>query len=133
MKNPQKVDFNQLVDWIDGRLDEQEAAMMAAQVAVADQETQAMVEWLQSFKQTSQNITLLPPMEMRPTLVARFEEWAAERREPSLLQQIVAALTFDSKLQAAAAVRSADVDVPPPPAYFFQPCGRHYAVYPAPV
>jgi hypothetical protein len=103
-----KIDFSQLADWVEGRLAEEEARLVDAQVAVADSATLADIVWLQKFvKATEGAILEPPPAEVRNTLVARFEAYAEGRRAPGLLERIVATLTFDSSLRPAAGVRTA--------------------------
>lgn len=108
MSEPNRIDFERLTDWVEGRLSEAEAAAVAEQVAGADEETRAQAEWLRAFARTRQEIKLSPPPpEVREALSRRFaahaEAHAEEVREPGLLQRLMASLSFDSGLQTAAA------------------------------
>jgi hypothetical protein len=104
-----KIDFSQLVDWMDGRLSESEARAVEQQVAVADSATLADVAWLHKFIMATESTVLeSPPAEVRSTLIARFKAHAEGRRQtPGLLKRIVATLAFDGGLRPAAGVRAA--------------------------
>jgi hypothetical protein len=104
-----KMDFSQLVDWVEGRLSEVEARAVEEQVAVADNATLADVAWLHKFvSATKGSIPESPPPDVRSALVARFEAYAEDRwRTPGLLKRVVARLTFDSSLRPAVGVRAA--------------------------
>lgn len=103
MPESNKISFERLTDWVEGRLSEAEAAAVAEQVASADEEIRAQAEWLRAFARTRQEIQLSPPpREVRETLTRRFAAHAEEVREPGLLQRLVASLSFDSGLPSAA-------------------------------
>jgi hypothetical protein len=104
------IDFSQLVDWVEGRLSEEEARAIEERVAVADSATRADVAWLHKFVRATEGIVLeSPPQEVRNALVARFEAYAEGRRTPGLLKRIVASLSFDGGLMPAAGLRAAGV------------------------
>jgi hypothetical protein len=109
MPKPKKrIDFSQLVDWVEGRLSEEEARAVDEQVAVANSATLADVAWLQKFVTATEGAVLeSPPAEVRSTLVTRFEAYAEGRQTPGLLRRIVATLAFDGGLRPAAGVRAA--------------------------
>lgn len=109
MPEPGRVSFERLVDWVEGRLTEEQARAVERQVAVADEVTRAEVEWLRTFARLSEDVVLdAPPPEVRGELIRRFEVYARDRREPGLLRRLVATLTFDGGLQpAVAGIRSA--------------------------
>ncbi len=109
MPDPRKrLAFSQLVDWIEGRLPEEESRAVEEQVAVADSATLADVAWLRKFvRATEDSVLESPPPEVRSTLIAHFEAHAEGRRPPGLLKRIVATLTFDDGLRPAVGVRSA--------------------------
>jgi hypothetical protein len=103
-----RIDFSQLVDWVEGRVSEEEARAIDEQVAVADAATLADVAWLQKFVRAVQGAVLeSPPAEVRSTLVARFEAYAEGQRTPGFLKRVVATLAFDGGLRPAAGVRAA--------------------------
>lgn len=104
----ERVDFSRLVDWVEGRLPEDEARAVEEQVARADSQTLADVAWLRKFVRAVDNAILeSPPREVRGTLIARFEEHAQGRRTPGLLKRVLARLTFDSDLRPAIGLRTA--------------------------
>ncbi len=110
MPGPRKIEFSQLVDWVEGRLSEEEARAVEEQIAVADSATLADVAWLHKFVRAAQDTPLeSPPEEVRSTLIARFEAYAEGRRTPGLLRRVVATLAFDGGLRPAAGVRAASV------------------------
>ncbi len=107
-------EFAQLVDWLEGKLNEQEAAMIAAWLSNADAETQATVEWLRHFLQVSENVVLeTPPRRVREVLQQRFAAYAQEKR-PNLWQRLIATLSFDSWTQTAVSTtRAVDIQTAP--------------------
>jgi hypothetical protein len=108
MRKPKKVDFSQLVGWVEDRLSEEEARVVQEQMAVADSATLADVAWLRKFvRATESTILESPPPEIEGTLVAYFEDYAEGRRAPGLLKRVVATLTFDGGLRPAAGLRTA--------------------------
>jgi hypothetical protein len=103
----ERIAFSRLVDWAEGRLSEEEARAVEEQVAVADASTLADVAWLRKFvRATEGSILESPPPEVRSTLIARFEAYAAGRRTPGLLKRVVATLTFDGGLRPAVGARA---------------------------
>ena len=108
MRDMGKINFERLVDWVEGRLSEEESRVVEEQVAVADEETRAQVEWLHAFARVSEDVVIDSlPQEVREELIRRFDAYAEDRRIPSLLQRLVATLSFDSGLQPAFGARSA--------------------------
>ena len=102
-----KIDFSRLVDWVEGRLSEEEARAVEEQVAAADSATLADIAWLQKFTRATEGVALeSPPAAVRNVLVARFEAHVSGRRTPGLLERAVATLTFDSGLRPALGARS---------------------------
>jgi hypothetical protein len=100
MAEHNELSFEQLVDWVDGRLTAEDAGSLARQVMASQPELQAEAAWLHAFRQMRQQIMLArPPAAVRQVLLARFADYAQGLRSPSLIQRIVAALTFDSLLQ----------------------------------
>lgn len=100
------VNFARLVDWMEGRLPEDEAR--AVEVAVAGDETLADVAWLRKFLAATDNVPIeSPPRGVRDTLVDAFEAHANDRRATGFLERVIAGLAFDSNLQPAAGLRAA--------------------------
>ncbi|MDQ3862965.1 MAG: carboxypeptidase-like regulatory domain-containing protein [Actinomycetota bacterium] len=109
MPGPSKdrIAFSRLVDWVEGRLPEEEARAVEEQMALADSATLADVAWLRKFvRATEDSVLESPPPEVRSTLIARFKAHTEDRRPPGLLKRIVATLTFDDGLHPAVGVRS---------------------------
>jgi hypothetical protein len=103
-----RVEFGRLVDWVEGRLPEDEARAVEEQVARADSRTLADVAWLRKFVKATDNAVLeSPPREVRDALIARFEAYANGQRTPGLLKRVLARLTFDSDLRPAVGLRTA--------------------------
>jgi hypothetical protein len=103
-----RIAYSRLVDWVEGRLPEEEARAVEEQVAVADAATLADVAWLRKFlRATEDGVLESPPPEVRSTLIARFKAHAEGRRTPGLLERVVATLTFDGGLQPALGARAA--------------------------
>ncbi len=101
-----KVTFNKLVDWVENRLPATDATEVAAFVA-QNSEAQETVAWLRQFASASAALHIsTPPQQVRDTLRARFDQYAAQ--QPSFFERLFATLTFDSGLQmATAGIRSA--------------------------
>jgi hypothetical protein len=96
------LSFATLVDWVEGRLPPDEAAIVAEQVEQADAATRADVAWLRSFAQISSQFVMAdPPPEVRQRLVRRFEATMQGRQQPAPLRRLVAALRFDTSSQPA--------------------------------
>ena len=110
MREPEKeVSFARLVDWMEGRLSEEEASALENQVAAADDATLAEFAWLRKFAEATEGIGReSPPPELRSTLTARFEANAEGRRAPGLLKRVVAMLASGGELRPALGVRRAD-------------------------
>ena len=108
MLGPRKgIAFSRLVDWVEGRLLDEEAREVEEQVAVADSATLADVAWLRKFlRATEASVLESAPPDVRSALIARFKEHAEGRRQPGLLRRVVATLTFDDGLRPAVGVRS---------------------------
>ena len=104
-------EFARILDWLEGKLPEEEAAALAAQLAAAGEETLADLNWLRSFLELSRKNKLAsPPPELRHELRRLFVEYAGEHRPQNAFRRMLASLTFDSRSQmAAAGLRSADI------------------------
>ena len=104
----ERVEFGRLVDWVEGRLPEDEARAVEEQVARADSRSLADVAWLRKFVKATDNAVLeSPPRDVRDALIARFEAYANGQRTPGLLRRVRARLTYDSALRPAVGLRTA--------------------------
>ena len=102
MTESNNLTFARLLDWLEGRLSKEEEVALARQIDQADETVHADLAWLRSFLQISEETVLAtPPPAVREQLRDRFEAFAQGRRQPGLLQRVLAALTFDSHLQLA--------------------------------
>src|SRR5215217_1797487 len=109
MTDSDEVEFALLVDWVEGRLSEQEARIVEARVA-ADSEARADVAWLRAFTRISGDTVIAsPPSDVRETLIERFEAYAEGKQHPGLLRRLAARLTFDSDMQPALGLRGVGV------------------------
>jgi hypothetical protein len=103
MSDPVELNFERLLDWVEGRLPAQEAEAVAQQITTS-QEAQAIVEWIQAFRRVSGQLVLTtPPSAVRLELVQQFAEYAARQQQPTLWRRLLASLQFDSALQPAPA------------------------------
>ncbi len=108
MSRPEDEEFTRLVDWVEGRLPEEEARAVEEQVAAAGSATQADVAWLRAFARvTEATVIASPPARVREALIERFDAYAEGKQHPGLLQRLVATLTFDSTMQPAPGLRAA--------------------------
>lgn len=112
MDERQRPQFEKILDWLENKLTEEEAQLLAEQLAQADEESLEDLRWLQSFLQLSEEIILTsPPPEVRASLSRRFKVHIEQDQPKNFLQRIRASLTFDSCAQmAAAGLRSAGAD-----------------------
>jgi hypothetical protein len=100
--------FAKLLDWVEGRLSEEEARAVERLVALGDSATREEVAWLRAFARISEDTVIAsPPPQVRETLTERFEAYAQAKRRPGLLKRLVATLTFDSGMQPALELRTA--------------------------
>ncbi len=111
MPEPNAVGFGRLLDWVEGRLSEEEARVVEEQVAASSSATREDADWLRAFARVSESITLeSPPPEVYRELLDRFEAYAEGQRQPGFLQRLVAALSFDSEMRLPVAdLRAASV------------------------
>lgn len=114
MADQEQFSFEQLLDLVEGRLSEEEAARLTDRIsaqAAENEPLQESLDWLEAFQRMSRDIVLAsPPSGVRHQLNRRFETFAKDRRRPGVLQRLVATLTYDSSLHlAVAGTRSATV------------------------
>jgi hypothetical protein len=106
--SPERIDFETLADWADGRLPEEEARAMEERLADADEATRSEAEWLRAFSRASRDVVLEDlPAEQREELLGIFDCYTEGRRQPGPLRRIAATLTFGGGMQPVAGVRSA--------------------------
>ncbi len=109
MSESNSIPFAQLLDWLEGRLSDEEARSVVDRLQQANEPTRQDLAWLRAFGQASQAVTLAqPPHRLREALTRRFLERREAQQPPGLFRQLLAGLTFDSRTRlAAAGVRSA--------------------------
>ena len=108
-KSEDVEEFARLLDWVEGRLSEQEARAVEEQVA-ADRQTRADADWLRAFARISEDTVIVPPPSgVRDALIECFDAYAKGKQHPGLLERLVATLTFDSDLQPALGLRAVGV------------------------
>lgn len=96
--------FSELLDWLEGRLDPEEARALAERLETAGATTQADLDWLRLFQQARRSVqSAVPPPSVRDTLQKRFAAYAETRQPPGLFQRLLATLTFDSRVQPVTA------------------------------
>lgn len=84
MSEPGKIDFERLLDWVEGHLSEGESRAVEEQLAAADEATRADAAWLQAFVRLSKDLVLgSPPPEVHDKLVKLFEARAKRRQRPT--------------------------------------------------
>lgn len=105
MKKKQKHNFEQLLNWVEGRLSAAETEILAAQLEkTAENDTQALIEWFQEFQRLSQTYRLAsPPKELDDQLFAIFARKSEAKQRPHFFQRVLATLAFDSYQQLAVA------------------------------
>jgi hypothetical protein len=97
--DPQRPDFEMLLDWLEGRLDPGTAGQVTAYVARADERTRRTVEWLRGFLATAGTLPLHePPPIVRQRLTQHFARWSRARAElDQPPRDVHARLLFDSR------------------------------------
>lgn len=104
MTRQDDINFERVLDWIEGRFPQDEARAVEKEVETAGEEARREVEWLMAFSNVSEKTVLdTPPPEVRETLSRRFASYAEEQRQPGIFGRIVATLTFDSDTRPAMA------------------------------
>lgn len=104
MADQKQIPFERMLDWLEGRLTENEAAQVAAAIERADPAVQDDLHWLRTFLAVSQEIELSsPPAAVHDDLMQRFEEHSRRTQTTSLWQRLMATLTFDSNLASGLA------------------------------
>jgi len=92
------VTFETVLDWVEGRLDEQAGEQVRLAVA-ADPELAALAQWIRTFQRAAAPLRLeAPPPAVRESLIQRFA--ARNPPPPSPVQRVRAVITFDSALSA---------------------------------
>ena len=98
----QAYDTATLLDWIENRLPADEAASVAAWAAQADEAGQVQLAWLRAFVRQSEKTILTAPSEVaRQNVLRSFEQFARERRAPSIVQRLMATLLPSSASRPA--------------------------------
>mgnify|MGYP005843615709 CR=1 FL=1 len=111
MKRSNILPFEKILDWLEGKLPEEQAQSVVDLLAAADESTKADLEWLKTFLHTSKSVRLASlPAKVREVLSHRFAEYAKTHR-PTGFMRYFATLTFDSRHQSAlAGLRSASAE-----------------------
>jgi hypothetical protein len=91
-------DYATLTDWLEGRLDADRAAAVAAAVE-GDAVLQQAVAWLRGFLDTAAAVPMLsPPSVVHQRLMQHFERWNAEQDSDEFdMLDLEAVLLFDSR------------------------------------
>lgn len=110
--NTDELQFSQLVDWLEGRLSDEESRQVEEKLASADETTLADLAWLRSFVEASEAAqSPAPPPEIRSLLRENFRAYARSQAVTTPLKRILATLAFDSRTRfAGAGVRSATAE-----------------------
>lgn len=112
MAEYREIEFERLVEWVEGRLTGEEGREVERRVRDAGESTRAEVEFLRTFYETSAETILEdPPPHLRSELERRFEEHVGRRRGHGSLRRLLATLAFDGGLRATTAgARSASIN-----------------------
>ncbi|GAB4128723.1 MAG: hypothetical protein Fur005_20800 [Roseiflexaceae bacterium] len=99
--------FEQLLDLAEGRVSAEEQQRLRDRIA-ADPALQAQQAWIEAFLIARRQLPLMPaPATLRTTLRERFQIYAAQHTQPTMLQRFVASLRFDSFTSTVPGLRSA--------------------------
>ncbi len=104
MKKKNGQEFEQLLNWVEGRLSDVEAEELGAQLETAGEDTNALIEWLQKFQHiTEKHLLVTPPDHLDEKLYSIFTKHTKTTQHPRFFQRLIAALTFDSYQHLTAA------------------------------
>lgn len=82
MEQKETISFALLVDWVEGRLPDDEAALVSRAVQDAGSATQTTVAWLRAFREMSEEIEVAaPPPALRRELADLFQKENQTLRE----------------------------------------------------
>lgn len=82
MEQKEAISFALLVDWVEGRLPEDEAAQVSRALQDAGRATQTTVAWLRAFREMSEEIEVAaPPPVLRRELSELFQKEGQISRE----------------------------------------------------
>ncbi len=99
------MSFEDVVDWVEGRLDRERGDQVAAAVR-ADPALAAAAAWMHQFRDTTAGTVLMePPPSVRDALRRRFA--ALRPAPPTPVERLRAALVYDSAALGLAGVRAA--------------------------
>jgi hypothetical protein len=109
-----RLTITQLLDWLEGRLREDEAVNVAA-IVKADESYEPIVSWLRTFLDFSKSTVLVePPNEMFGGAAAYFRAVAHGNRQSRWLQRLAATLISDSwQMPSLVSVRHTGLGAPP--------------------
>lgn len=107
-----RLDFATLLDWLEGRLDDDNAASVTARVAAGDERTSRIVGWLRGFLDTARMLPLHePPPIVRQSLRQHFARWKRVQGELGHQpREVPVPLLFDSRQDLAPAGVRAGAD-----------------------
>ena len=111
ISDPERPDFEMLLDWLEGWLPSDVAAQVDAYVSRAGPRTHATVEWLRGFLVTARSLPLHePPPIVRQSLIQHFTRWSRARTElDHHPREVRPRLLFDSRQdRVLAGVRAGD-------------------------
>jgi hypothetical protein len=97
--------FERLMDWIEGRLSPEEAAVVAEELAntEAGAAMQSNAVWLRAFLSVSRELDMSSlPRDVHEELMRRFEQERQSSQRPGLFRRLVATLISDSGAQGGA-------------------------------
>lgn len=107
-KENKPLEFDQLMDWLEGQLTDDEAQAVREQVAASSEGTQQDVAWLRKFYHASQTLMFAtPPEAVTEQLEQQFARYARRRLSSFNPLRLIASLSFDSHKQMARGVRTA--------------------------
>jgi hypothetical protein len=110
----ESLTVTQLMDWLEGRLSENEAGAIVSAVE-SDPSLTATVDWLRAFLDFGKSTVLIePPAELTQESVSYFRASVRAQRPMGWLQMLVATLTSDSWQRASlVGVRHTALDAAP--------------------
>lgn len=108
------LDITQLMDWLEGKLTEDEAKAIAA-IVQADDSYRTTITWLQDFLNFSRSTVLIePPAWLLQETIFHFQSSAQHKQPANWLQRLVATLTLDSwQRPSLAGVRRTGLEITP--------------------
>ncbi len=94
---PEAPGFDQLIDWLDGRLSADQAAIIAERVAAGGPDLERTVAWLRAYLTAAERIHFKSSPTLRTRLTELFADQTRRRPIATSIRRYIAELVTDSR------------------------------------